>query len=123
MARFGYWRDPICIASCAAYAVNRWLLKPNFAMGPFMRGHFADCLLIPAALPLILWLQRRLGLRKHDDPPTGGETLMHLASWAFIAEGAGPFLSHHGTADWWDVLSYSAGAAVGFILWHPRRAA
>jgi len=117
---FRYWRDPLCLAACAAYAVNRWLLKPHFAMGPFMRGHFADCLLIPAALPLVLWLQRVLGLRTHDRAPTGGETFMHLAIWAFIAEGAGPLLTHHGTADWWDVLSYSAGAAVCYVLWRRR---
>ncbi len=85
-----------------------------------MRGHFADCLLIPAALPLVLWLQRRLALRTHDGAPTGGEILLHLAIWAFIAEGAGPWLTHHGTADPWDVLSYAAGAAVGYVFWHRR---
>ncbi|MEQ1854479.1 MAG: hypothetical protein ABMA01_23150 [Chthoniobacteraceae bacterium] len=119
-AAFRYWRDPVCLAACAAYAVNRCLLKPHFAMGPFMRGHFADFLLIPAALPLVLWFQRRLGLRTHDGVPTGGEILLHLALWAFIAEGAGPFLTHHGTADWWDVQSYSAGAAACYVLWHWR---
>ncbi len=122
-AAFRYWRDPLCLAACAAYALNRWLLKPHFAMGamgPFMRGHFNDCLLIPAALPLVLWLQRRLALRTHDGAPTGGEIFLHLAIWAFIAEGAGPFLTHHGTADWRDVLSYSAGAAVSYVLWSRR---
>ena len=116
-AAFRYWCDPLCIAACIAYAVNRWLLKPHFAMGPFMRGHFADCLLIPAALPLVLWLQRRLGLRSHDAMPTGGEILLHLAVWTFIAEGAGPWLTHHGTADWRDVLAYAAGAAASYVLW------
>ena len=103
--------------------MNRWLLKPHFtmgAMGPFMRGQFNDCLLIPAALPLVLWLQRRLGLRTHDGVPTGGEILLHLAVWAFIAEGAGPWLTHHGTADWRDVIAYSAGAAACYVLWHRR---
>ena len=119
-APFRYWRDPLCIVSCAAYAVNRWVLKPHFAMGPFMRGHFDDVLLIPAALPLVLWLQRRLGLRTHDDIPRAGEILLHLAVWAFIAEGAGPWLTHHGTADWRDVIAYSAGAAVCYVLWRWR---
>ena len=118
---FQYWRDPLCIAACTAYAVNRWLLKPHFAMGPFMRGHFADCLLIPAALPLVLWIQRRLGLRTHDGMPDGGEIFLHLAVWAFIAEGIGPWLTHHGTADWWDVASYFGGAAVCYVLWHGEK--
>lgn len=119
-AGFRYWRDPLCLAACAAYAVNRWLLKPHLPLGPFMRGHFADCLLIPAALPLVLWLQRRLGLRTHDGFPALGEILLHLALWAFIAEGAGPYLTHHGTADWWDVAAYSAGAAASCLWWKWR---
>ena len=122
MRRFRYWREPLCLAACLAYAANRWLLKPHFAMGPFMRGHFADCLIIPAALPLVLWLQRRLALRSHDGVPTGREILVHLAIWAFIAEGAGPFLTHHGTADWWDVLSFSVGAVACYVLWRHQKA-
>ena len=117
---FQYWRDPLCIAACGAYAVNRWLLKPHLAMGPFMRGHFADCLLIAAALPLVLWIQRRLRLRTHDGMPTGGEIFLHLAVWAVIAEGLGPWLTQHGIADWWDVASYFAGAAVCYVLWQRR---
>ncbi len=120
MAAFRYWRDPACLAACAAYAANRWLLKPHFALGPFMRGHFADFLLIPAALPLVIWLQRRFTLRRHDRMPTGGEILLHLAIWAFIAEAVGPFLTHRGTADWWDVAAYSAGAAACYVFWRWR---
>ena len=39
-ARVPILHDPICLAACAAYGANRWLLKPFFAMGTFMRGHF-----------------------------------------------------------------------------------
>ena len=120
MGGFRYWRDPVCLAACAAYGANRWLLKPLFAMGPFMRGHFNDLFLIPAALPLVLWLQRRLGWRTHDAQPTGWEIILHLAVWAFIAEGAGPWLTHHGTADRWDVVAYSVGAAACYVLWRRR---
>ena len=120
MGGFRYWRDPVCLAACAAYGANRWLLKPFFALGPFMRGHFNDLLLTPAALPIVLWLHRRLGWRTHDAPPTGSEIILHLAVWAFIAEGAGPWLTHRGTADLWDVAAYSAGAAVCYVLWRSR---
>ena len=120
MGGFRYWRDPVCLAACAAYGVNRWLLKPFLAMGPFMCGHFNDLFLIPAALPLVLWLQRRLGWRTHDATPTGGEIALHLAVWAFIAEGAGPWLTHRGTADWWDVVAYTAGAGACYVLWRRR---
>lgn len=105
------------MSACAAYAVNRWLLKPHFAVGAFMSGQFNDCLLIPAALPLVLWLQRLLRLRTHDRFPTAGEIFTHLCVWAFIAEYAGPLLTHHGTADWLDVLAYFLGAIPCYVLW------
>jgi hypothetical protein len=117
MRRFRYWREPVCLAACAAYAANRWLLKPFFAAGPFMHGHFADMLLIPAALPLVLWLQRRLGWRVHDGPPGAGEVILHLAVWSFVAEIAGPLLTHRGTADWLDVAAYFSGAAACYVCW------
>ncbi len=119
-AAFRYWRDPQCVTACAAYVVNRWLLKPHFAMGPFMRGHFNDCLLIPAALPLVLWLQRLMRLRAHDGHPTANEIFLHLAVWAFIAECAGPFLAHRGTADWRDLPAYFLGAIASHVLWRRR---
>jgi hypothetical protein len=101
--------------------VNTWLLKPFLALGPFMTGHFSDLFLIPAALPLVLWIQRRIGLRLHDGPPTGAEITLHLAIWGLIAEGAGPLLTHHGTADPWDLVAYSAGAVACYVLTHGRK--
>lgn len=115
---FRYWRDPLCILACAAYAANRFFLAPHSAPGSFLRGQFDDLLLIPAALPLVLWLQRRLALRTHDAPPGAGEIAIHLLLWTLIAEWIGPFFLHHGTADWRDVLAYSAGAAAGYVWWH-----
>jgi len=53
MKPFGYARDPLCLAACLCYALNRWILPPVFK-GGFLRNYFADCLLIPAALPLVL---------------------------------------------------------------------
>lgn len=116
-SRFRYALDPLCLAACALYALNRWGLKPALQASPFIQGHFNDTLLIPAALPLVLWLQRRLRLRKSDVIPSMGEITLHLAVWAFIAECAGPFLLHRGTTDWRDVVAYSAGAAVACVLW------
>lgn len=86
-----------------------------------MGGHFNDLFLIPAALPLVLYVQRQFGWRTHDAPPGAAEIVLHLAVWAFIAEGAGPFLTHHGTADWRDVVAYSFGAALCYILWHVKK--
>lgn len=117
MKRFRYALDPLALAAGAAYAANRWLV-PAAAKGPFLRGHFADLLLIPAALPLMLWVYRHLGLRDHDRRPGGGEVLLHLGAWSLAAEGIGPRLFARATADGWDVAAYAAGAAGALLWWH-----
>ena len=55
MPRFRYLGDPLFLTGCAAYAGNRWLIKPVIAW-PFLQGHFNDLWLIPCALPPVLWL-------------------------------------------------------------------
>jgi hypothetical protein len=119
-ARFRYWRDPVCLVACAAYALNRWVFAPMTTPGSFWRNHFDDVLLIPAALPLVLWVQRKLGLRTHDAAPGVGETAFHLAIWALIAEVLGPLWLRRGTADWRDVIAYVGGAAICVILWRSK---
>lgn len=116
MRPFRYLTDPLFLISCTAYAFNRWFLKEHVS-SPFLEGHFNDLLLIPAALPPVLWLQRQLKLRSHDHAPSLAEILVHLAIWSLICEGIGPLLVRHATADWLDVACYLAGGAIAFILW------
>lgn len=122
MKAFRYWRDPLCLISCALYALNRWGVKPH-VHSPFLRGQFDDLLLIPCALPLVLWLQRKLGLRKHDAPPTAGEIIFHLVVWSVLFEVIGPHLLRV-TGDPLDVLAYVAGGVVAALWWQfaARRA-
>lgn len=117
MKRFGYWRDPLFITAAAGYGLNRWWFKPLSA-APFLRGQFNDLLLLPAALPVVLWVQRRLGLRPHDRMPAWSEMLLHLAVWSVICEFIGPHWFHHGTADAWDVVAYTAGGILACLWWH-----
>lgn len=118
MKRFGYALDPLCLLACAGYALNRWVLRPEgWASGPFMRGHFNDLLLIPAALPLLLWAQRKLGLRAIDSPPTWQEIGLHLVLWSVAAEAIAPHVWRHATGDWFDVAAYTAGAVVAGCWW------
>jgi hypothetical protein len=114
--RFGYARDPLCLLACTAYALNRWCVPPAWK-GVFLHGYFADCLLIPAALPLVLWLQYRLGLRPAADRPRWGEILLHAAVWSVAAEVIMPHLSRTAIADPWDVVAYAAGAVVSGLAW------
>jgi hypothetical protein len=117
MNRFGYLRDELFLGAAAGYGVNRWLLKPLVA-SRFLHGHFNDLLLIPAALPVVLWLQRLSGLRQHDRTPTWAEMLLHLCVWSLICEWIGPFWLKHGTADLWDVIAYAVGGAAACLWWN-----
>jgi hypothetical protein len=119
MKRFGYWRDPLFLTACELYALNRWLVKPH-VHSPFLRGQFNDCLLIPAALPLVLWLQRRLWLRRDDEFPSAGEIGFHLIVWSLVCEGIGPYLLR-GTGDFRDVVAYTGGAVFAWLWWRGQK--
>ena len=120
MSRFRYWRDGLCLVACALYAFNRWGLRPH-VHSAFLRGQFNDLLLIPAALPLVLGIQRFTGLRSHDQPPTAREIGGHLVVWSVLFEVIGPHLVRRATGDPLDVLAYAAGAALAWWWWHRDR--
>lgn len=116
MKRFRYGCDPLCLVACAAYLVGR-LIVQHHTTGGFWHNQFTDLLLIPAALPLMLWFQRRLGLRPDDARPSWREIGLHLAVWSVAAELIAPFLFHSATADWRDVVAYGAGAVLAGGWW------
>ena len=116
MKVFRYWRDPLFLGCCSLYALNRWAFKPHLP-SPFLRGQFNDLLLIPCALPLMLWLHRRLGLRQHDAFPNGREILLHLVIWSVVCEVLGPRWLP-ATGDWKDVVAYATGAWLAWGCWH-----
>ncbi len=119
MKRFLYVFDPLCLGTQGLYVVNRWCLKPFLSRG-FLHSHFNDLLLVPAALPLVLYVQRRLGLRSHDAAPTMAEIIFHTLLWSVICEALGPVLFHRGTADLKDVFAYGTGAALAWMWWKWR---
>lgn len=116
MKRFGYARDPLCLTACACYAGNRWLM-PAMLKGVFLRGYFSDTLLIPAALPLVLWVQRKLSLRPDDTPPHWGEIALHAIVWSVAAEVIAPHVFSRATGDVWDVVAYAGGAVLSGLIW------
>ena len=121
--RFRYVLDPLFLLASGLYVLNRVLFKPNWGGAfPFLRNHLDDCLLISAALPVLLWVFRKLGLRNHDFPPTRGEVLQWTVLWAATFEWAFPRFLGKGTADWRDALCYAAGAALACWLWEKASA-
>jgi hypothetical protein len=115
---FRYWRDPLFLSCCGLYGLNRCCLKP-YLHSVFLRSYFNDLLLIPCALPLLLWLHRRLRLRHHDAPPTFAEIAGHLAVWSVLFEAIGPRWLPGTTADLRDVLVYTVGGLAAFLIWRP----
>jgi hypothetical protein len=116
MGKFAYWRDPLFLGCTFFYALNRWLLKPHLT-SPFLRNWFNDLLLIPCALPILLWLYRKLRLRQDDAYPTLAETCSVLVLWSVLFEWIGPHLIRHAVGDWRDVLMYWSGGLVAWLFW------
>ena len=116
---FRYGRDPICLIAIGGYVVNQSLLKPQTG-SPFFQGYFNDVLLIPAALPIVLWVQVFLGLRTGDAAPTWSEIAGHGVLWALIAEFVGPTYFHRGVSDPWDLLAYLLGGIASGLWWHRQ---
>lgn len=116
---FRFGRDPVCLAACGLYALNRWLLLPLFPGVPFLHSHFNDTLLVPAALPWVLFIQNRLGWRGYD-LPTWGEIGAHWAIWSVICELVAPLLFKRATGDVTDVLAYGLGALIAGCVWQTR---
>jgi len=120
MRRFDYLRDPLFLVGCIAYAVNRWGVKPHFHSG-FFHSQFNDLWLIPCALPTVLWLHRRLGLRQTDAVPQFPEITLHLVFWSVLFEWIGPHFVKHTTGDFADFIAYTVGAVVAAVWWHRDR--
>jgi len=98
------------------YALNRWIVAPHIPH-PFLSGHFNDLLLIPAALPWVLWLQKKLEWRGGGFP-TWLEITGHWLVWSLASELLAPGIFPQTTADWKDVAAYAAGGLLSGILWN-----
>ena len=120
MTRFRYGADPLFVIGCAAYAINRWMVKPHVGPG-FLMFQFNDLWLMSCALPPVLWLHRRLGLRAHDDPPHVGEIAGHLVFWSVLLEWIGPRFVPYAQGDVMDVAAYAAGALIAGLWWWRER--
>lgn len=117
LSTFRYLRDPLFLSSCLLYTLNRWVIKPQMPHS-FFAWWFNDLFLIPCAAPLCLWIERRLGVRKHDKPPTAGEIAFYLLFWSVLFEIIAPHFIPYATGDWHDALAYAIGGLVAWAWWN-----
>ena len=121
MKRFAYLFDPLFLACCALYAANRWLIKPHVHLA-FFHNWFNDTLLIPCAMPPLLFVHDLLHLRPRNAWPTALEIAAHLVGWSILFEIIGPHIMHT-TGDPWDVVAYAAGALFAWAWWQVAQRA
>jgi len=115
LKRFGYLRDPLFLLGCGLYAANRWIIKPHTQL-EFFHDWFNDVLLISCALPPVLLIHERLGLRPGHGRPTFREIAAHWAGWSVLFEWIGPHIMRT-TGDPWDVAAYAVGGLGAYLWW------
>lgn len=126
MSGFGYLQDRLFLSSLSAYALNRLVILPRFGVfvhsqfpwsWRFLHGHLDDLLMMPAALPVVLWIQRQLKWRTHHGPPGWGEMAGHLLIWSVMCKLIGPYFLHIGVADPWDLVCFAVGGFSACAWW------
>lgn len=116
---FRYVADPVCLASLWLYLTNRLILKPLDLGGVISRHYLNDLLCLPLLLPMILYAQRRIGLRRHDSPPRTWEIVQHWLVFSIVFEVVIPRFPQlfRSTADPLDVVAYLVGGAIAAAFW------
>jgi hypothetical protein len=116
---FAYLRDPLFLFCFFTYWVHRWLAGHDMST-PLLQSHLNDLICIPFWVPIMLWIERRLGLRRHDHPPDAIEITIPLVILAAAFEAVIPSRSewHVPTVpDPKDVLAYCIGSLAGVTIW------
>ena len=116
---FRYLRDPLFLICLTTYFVNRFVLKSIWHAG-FFHEHLNDLICIPFCVPIMLWTERRTGLRSDDEIPRASEVMIPLAVWSVVFELYLPRTAYFGrwcTSDFRDIMYYALGAAAAAVFW------
>lgn len=86
----------------------------------FFYCYWNDLWFMPCALPMILFVQRKIGSRSGDAYPSCWEVTMNLVVWSIVVEVVGPVFLRRGTCDWRDVVMYGIGGLCGWVYWNRK---
>ncbi|MDB5290669.1 MAG: hypothetical protein JWL69_1910 [Phycisphaerales bacterium] len=116
---FRYLADPVCIASLVLYTINRYFLKPHHIGGWFTHGYFNDVLCLPLFVPMILYAQHLIGLRKHFGFPRLWEIFQNWVVFTVVFQVVIPRFpkTFIAAGDPYDILAYLAGGVIAWIYW------
>lgn len=116
---FLYWRDPLFCTCFAIYGLH-CLTRMCGMHTAWCDAYLNDVLCIPFWVPLMLWTEKKLGLRREAGPPTRWEIIIPLLVWAALFEVVIPSRHEWGVAliaDPYDILAYAFGAMVAAAFW------
>lgn len=116
---FRYLRDPLFLTCVALYFINRLVIK-RLMHGGFAHEHFNDLICIPFWVPIMLWLQKVVGLRPVAAIPSASEVFIPLVVWSLVFEcwlPTTPAFAAYSTADHRDIMWYAIGAMLAACWW------
>ncbi|BCS34972.1 hypothetical protein TBR22_A41980 [Luteitalea sp. TBR-22] len=114
---FRYVREPLFLAAVGSYVLIRAATRVVGHPVGWATGQQVDVLLLPVGLPPWLWLERRVGWRADDRPPTLAEVGLLLGAWSVAAEVLAPALVHGPVSDPLDVVAYVLGGIACLLVW------
>ncbi len=89
---FAYLRDPLFLSCFSVYWVHRYMAAHGVST-PLLSSHLNDLICIPFWVPIMLWIERRIGVRGHDEPPNALEIVIPLVVIAVAFEVVIPGLA------------------------------
>ncbi len=119
---FRYLKDPLFLAVVGVYLCNK-ALRISLGGTEFQNAYLNDLICVPFWVPVLLAVNKRLGLRSHDGPPEAYELLIPILVWSIAFEMVFPYsptFGSHAVADPNDIPCYCLGGLASGIFWRFR---
>ena len=119
--KFKYLLDPIFLGSLFLYIFSKFIMLDNSnIVYNFWNYYLSDILLVPVALPILLFALRLIRIRKNDLAPNFLEILIPLIVWSITFEIVAPLFVSSATGDFFDILAYTGGGLISWYLWNYK---